>query len=136
LASHLLNRVPLEREPELLGSARLQRAGCGILPQRTFLATSWNSLRGNITKVRDSRMPSPARHTRALPRRRSRWGRNTINYLPICRKKLHCFSPVRARNAWGWDVISPNDILSQRICFVMPMKSSVETCATLPGTDR
>ena len=35
-----------------LGSARLQRAGGGILPQRTFPCHERIQLRGNITKVR------------------------------------------------------------------------------------
>ena len=60
-----------ERE-RLLGSARLWRAGCGILPQRTFPYHQLNSLQSNITKVRDGRMPSPARYKRALPRNRLR----------------------------------------------------------------
>src|SRR6266550_719634 len=46
-----------------LGSARASRVGFGASPKRTFLwfHRSW--------KVRDSEMPSPARETRALPRR-------------------------------------------------------------------
>src|SRR6266576_3057954 len=46
-----------------LGSARASRVGIGVSPKRTFLwfHRSW--------KVRDGEMPSPARETRALPRR-------------------------------------------------------------------
>ncbi|MEO8045174.1 MAG: ATP-dependent RNA helicase [Spartobacteria bacterium] len=52
-----------------LGSARVSRAGCGVPPQRTFLAGS-NAVRGSQTlgKVRDGGTPSPAHETCALPR--------------------------------------------------------------------
>jgi serine protease Do len=46
-----------------LGSARASRVGFGVSPKRTFL---WFHRSG---KGRDSEMPSPARETRALPRR-------------------------------------------------------------------
>src|SRR5258705_11462147 len=42
-----------------LGSARLQRAGCTILPQRTF-HYHYLAISGLHHKVRDGRMPSPA----------------------------------------------------------------------------
>ncbi len=61
-----------------LGSARLQRAGFGILPKRT------SSFRQSRTeKVRDGDTPSPARCKRALPRtrnsRRAKFSRKTIS---------------------------------------------------------
>ena len=49
-----------------LGSARLQRAGFGILPKRTFEAFTTPDL--SLRKVRECRMHSPARYKRALPR--------------------------------------------------------------------
>ena len=45
------------------GSARASRVGFGVSPKQTFL---WFH---RSAKVRDSEMPSPARETRALPRR-------------------------------------------------------------------
>ena len=55
--------------PAIQGSARFQRAGFGILPKRTFPETPNCALTSNACrKVRDGRMPSPARWKRALPR--------------------------------------------------------------------
>ena len=56
------------RAASVLGSARFQRAGFGILPKRTFLRSVAASLANDLRKVRDGRMPSPARYKRALPR--------------------------------------------------------------------
>jgi S1-C subfamily serine protease len=47
-----------------LGSARVSRAGFGVSPKRT--SRRWRIREG---KVRDGETPSPARETRALPRR-------------------------------------------------------------------
>ena len=52
----------------LSGSARVSRAGCGVPPQRTFLAGSNAAMRSQtLEKVRDGGTPSPARETHALP---------------------------------------------------------------------
>ncbi|MFL6504486.1 MAG: inositol-3-phosphate synthase [Candidatus Udaeobacter sp.] len=53
------------------GSARLQRAGDGILPSRTLLETQNGSRssksKQRVAKVRCGKMPQPARQRRALP---------------------------------------------------------------------
>jgi len=52
----------------LLGSARVWRAGDGILLSRTFVMLPRSEFQLVARKVRCGRMPQPARCKRALPR--------------------------------------------------------------------
>jgi ATP-dependent DNA helicase RecG len=58
--------LPLFEQSEGLGSARLQRAGDGILPSRTSYELAAPQSK-NSEKVRECKMHSPARYKRALP---------------------------------------------------------------------
>jgi len=55
------------RDGGILGSARFQRVGDGILPSRTFLVCGARFEIGPNEEVRRRRMPRPARCKRALP---------------------------------------------------------------------
>ncbi len=50
-----------------LGSAGFQPAGFGMLPKRTFVRSTIAACIRTRAKVRDGKMPSPARYKRALP---------------------------------------------------------------------
>ena len=66
--STLMHEELLPRIRETLGSARLQRAGEGILPSRTSQLRLWDAKIRERRKVRCRKMRQPARYKRALPR--------------------------------------------------------------------
>ncbi len=58
--------TPPATMPEMQGSARVPRAGCGVSPQRTLIDYPQGGI-GLQKEVCDGGTPSPARETRALP---------------------------------------------------------------------